>query len=65
MNHLGMDGEFERWVRATDEYAKHLSRHPSLDPKERQRLLELANGLQGKFRQSDHSPIDQGDVESP
>lgn len=58
MNNLGLDGEFERWVRATDEYANHLSRHPSLDLKERQRLVELANGLQGKFKRPEDSPVD-------
>ncbi|RZI78310.1 MAG: hypothetical protein EOP80_01385 [Variovorax sp.] len=64
MNHLGMDGEFERWIRATDEYANHLSRHPSLDSKERQRLLELANGLRGKFGRPDDSLVRRDDPEN-
>ena len=63
MNHLGMDGEFESWIRATDEYANHLSRHPSLDPKERQRLLELAKGLRGKFGGADDSAVRRDDLE--
>lgn len=62
MDHQGLDGEFDRWVRATDEYANHLSRHPSLDLKERQRLVELSNGLQGRFRHPDGLPADQDDA---
>lgn len=51
-----IDGEFKRWVQATDEYARHLRRHPSLDLSERRRLEELANGLQGRIKEVESQP---------